>query len=82
VEVAVPALSPERRQQRGVVMALSRHREPDDPELIEARARLRALGAEEAAAEIVAGWPPLSDEQVEAVVAILRTGQAVSTGAP
>jgi hypothetical protein len=67
--------------ERGRVAALERgvragERQPDDPKLIEARRNLRALRLEQHVAEVVAGWPPLSDEQLDRISALLRTGGA------
>jgi hypothetical protein len=68
------ALSAAFTEQRSVVAALARHRPANDPELVKARSKLRGIRAGEIAAELIAGWPPLTDQQVEDVVAILRAG--------
>jgi hypothetical protein len=65
--------------ERGRVAALERgvragERQPDDPQLIEARRNLRALRLAEHVAKVLADWPKLSDEQIEKVVALLRAG--------
>jgi hypothetical protein len=49
-------------------------RKPDDPELVEARRNLAALRLAEHVAKVVAAAPPLSQEQRERIVALLRAG--------
>ena len=74
------ALSPAASHHRSRIAALSRDREPDDPEIIEAR---RALGAQRLADHIdkwLADWPPLSDEQLDAIAARLRSQTRCGTG--
>lgn len=68
-------------QERARVAALSRRvqageRAPDDPELAEARQNLRAAKLEDHIRKAVAEAPPLSDEQRDRIVAILRGGAA------
>lgn len=66
------ALTQERNTARGKIAALSRSRSSDDPELIEAR---RVLAAEKLADYIkrtVETAPPLSDEQRDRLVALIR----------
>lgn len=46
------------------------------PELTELRRELRALRLEEYVSKVVAGWPPLTGEQLERVAALLRAGGA------
>jgi hypothetical protein len=67
------------KSERARVAALERgiragERPADDPALIEARRNLRALRLEAHVTKIVDGWPPLSQEQIESVVALLRAG--------
>lgn len=50
------------------------NRQPDDPELIEARRNLRALRLEEHVRKTLAEAPPLSDEQRERIAALLHVG--------
>jgi hypothetical protein len=47
----------------------------DDPELEDMRRDLRAMRLEEHVAKIVADWPPLTDEQLDRVAALLRAGR-------
>lgn len=60
--------------QRGRVAALSRSRQPDDPELVEARRDLAVLSLEEHIRRVVAEAPPLTDEQRDRIAALLRAG--------
>lgn len=59
-------------QARGRVAALTRARAADDVELVDARRTLKAAKAEEYIAGVVAGWPSLTTEQTDKLVAILR----------
>jgi len=62
--------------QRARVAVLTRHRPSDDPELIEAR---RDFAAERLAihvARVVAEAPPLTNEQLDRIAAILRGAAA------
>lgn len=47
--------------ERARVAALSRSRTPDDPDLVQARERLRAARFEEHVRQLVDGAPPLDD---------------------
>jgi hypothetical protein len=55
---------------------LYRHgpRDPDEPEVLEAHRALNAALAEERATEIAAARPPLTDEQIRNVAALLWAG--------
>jgi hypothetical protein len=53
------------------------NRPPDDPKLVEARLNLRALRLEEHVRKVLADAPPLSDEQRNRIVALLRFGGGV-----
>lgn len=57
--------------ERARVASLTRSREPDDPELIEARRNLRAVRLAEHVRKVVAEAPPLSNEQREVIAALL-----------
>lgn len=75
------ALTTAQKHYRGKVGALTRainkgNRPADDPELIEARRHLAAESLTRHARELVAAWPPLTDEQIETVAQILRAGAA------
>ena len=66
---------------RGKVAALTRSRTPDDPELVEARNKLRESRAAHEAERfvayverIVAEAPPLTDEQRDKLAVLLRGG--------
>ncbi|MEZ5150698.1 hypothetical protein [Rhodococcus zopfii] len=67
-------LSPAARSKRAKIAALSRDREPNDPELLETRRDLRALKLEEYVTRVVAEAPPLTDEQRERIASLLRAG--------
>ena len=66
--------SPLWRHLRGRVASLSRDRSPNDPELLDAKRRLRALSLEEHVAAKVAEFPPLSDAQRARIATLLRGG--------
>jgi hypothetical protein len=73
------AISKAKAHHRAVVASLSRcvatgERPADDPELLEARRNLKAVGLEEHVAKVVAEAPPLTDEQRTRISALLRAG--------
>jgi hypothetical protein len=51
-------------------------RQPDDPEVVEAHQEFKAQKLADHVAEVVAGWPPLTPEQLDRIAALLRTGAA------
>lgn len=57
---------------RARVAALSRDRKPQDPELQDARQRLKAARLEEYVRRTVASWPPLTAEQCDRIAILLR----------
>lgn len=57
---------------RARVAALSRDREPDDPELQDARQRLKAARLKDHVRKTVAAWPPLDQSQLDAIAILLR----------
>lgn len=61
---------------RARVAALSRSRTSTDPELIEARRDLAASTLSKVIQKTVESAPPLSDEQVEHLTGLLRSGGA------
>jgi hypothetical protein len=65
---------------RARIAALTRSRPPDDPELVKARRKLRGLRLAEMTAEVLNGWPPLTEQQIENVVAILHAGAGAANG--
>ncbi len=78
------ALSKESLRYRGQVAGLTRavnngERPPDDPALTDARQNLAAARLTERVKEIIEDWPPLSDEQVNDIVALLRAGKQADT---
>lgn len=60
--------------ERGRIAALSRSRPSNDPDLVTARQNLKALTLEEHVRKVVAAAPPLSLDQVDRIVTILRGG--------
>lgn len=56
---------------RARVAGLS-HREPDDPELLDARRDLRAARAEDYITKVLAEAPPLTDQQRTRLCELLR----------
>lgn len=61
-------------QERARVASLTRSRTHDDPELVAARQRLKADRLADHVAQVVASFPPLTDEQISRVVSILQAG--------
>ncbi len=57
--------------ERGRVAALSRSREPDDPELLGAKAELRVLMVEKRIREVLDAEPPLNPDVRERLAAIV-----------
>lgn len=68
--------------ERARVAGLSRDRNRDDPELQNARQRLKAALLEDHVRKTVAAWPPLTPEQCDRIAILLRplsgSGDAVS----
>lgn len=67
--------------ERAKIAALSRcvaagERKADDPELAAARRNLRALRLEDHVTRVLAEAPPLTQEQLERIAALLRVGAA------
>lgn len=74
-------MSDDWRIERGRIAALTRSRPADDPELIEARRRLRAARLTDHVAKALADRPPLSQEQREAIARLLLgSGRAAGGG--
>lgn len=61
---------------RAQIASLSRRRTADDPELIEARQNLKAARLAEYVTRVVSEAPPLTDEQLERVSALLRPARS------
>ena len=60
--------------ERARVASLSRSRDPQDPDLIEARRNLRCLRLEDHIRKVIAEAPPLSDDQRSRLAGLLRGG--------
>lgn len=58
--------------ERARVASLSRSRTADDPDLVDARIRLKAARVEDYIARVVDGAPPLTPEQRDKLAALLR----------
>jgi hypothetical protein len=65
-------LSPERARARARHNGLKSRHGADAPETIAARTELKALAAEEYIRELVAGAPPLTEEQRVRIAGLLR----------
>jgi len=59
-------------QERARVAGLSRDRQPDDPDLLAAKAALRAERLADYIEKTVAAWPPLTAEQRDRLATLLR----------
>ncbi len=67
-------LSPAAAHHRARIAALTRDRAPDDPELIGAHAEFKTQRLADHVDRVLADWPPLTDEQLDRVAALLRAG--------
>jgi hypothetical protein len=63
-------------QERARVASLSRSREADDPDLLDARRRMRAERAADYIKQIVDAAPPLTQSQRDRLALLLRGGAA------
>lgn len=63
-------------QERARVASLSRSRTADDPDLVQARERLRVARFEEHVRKLVDSAPPLTDAQRDKLALLLRGGAA------
>jgi hypothetical protein len=66
--------SPTVAHHRARIAALSRDRRPDDPDLLDARQKLRAEMLAEHVKRAVAKLPPLTDEQCQRIAGLLLAG--------
>lgn len=64
--------SPSWTHERAKIASLSRTRSSDDPDLLAARQRLKAMRLEEHVRAVVASFPPITEEQAERVAELLR----------
>lgn len=62
------------QQERARIAGLTRSRPADDPDLIEARRRLRAERLTEHVKRVVAELPPLTDAQCQRIAGLLLAG--------
>lgn len=62
--------------ERARIASLTRSRKADDPDLLDAKRNMRALKLEEYVARVVAEAPPLTVEQRDRIVGLLRAGGA------
>lgn len=70
------ALSAQQRHHRARIAALSRDREPDDPDILLARRDKASADIEAYVGRVLAAAPPLTDAQKERIAALLRVGSA------
>lgn len=61
--------------ERAKIASLTRSRTPDDPELVDARRNLKAIRLEDHVRQVMATWPPLTDDQCARVAALLGGGR-------
>lgn len=66
------------RHERARVASLTRSREANDPELVDARRKLAAERIATYIARVVDAAPPLTDEQRDRLSALLRGGGRVA----
>lgn len=65
---------PEWTHQRARIAALTRSRTADDPDLIDAKQKLRSMMLAEHIKRVVDGAPPLTDAQRHALARMLQGG--------
>ena len=75
------ALTAESAHHRARIAALKRcikagERRADDPELVDAQQKLATAQLVEHIERIIADWPPRTDEQLDRIAGLLRTGRA------
>lgn len=68
----MPAQSKDRRKVVAQISAITRHHGPDDNRLTDLRRDLRAAELAEHVSRIVEGFPPLTDDQRDKIVGLLR----------
>ncbi|MGH3634339.1 MAG: hypothetical protein ACRDTS_09630 [Mycobacterium sp.] len=66
------ALSADAKHHRGRIAGLSRDRQADDPELVDARRGFVAARLEDHINKVLAAAPPLTDEQRTRLAELLR----------
>lgn len=65
---------------RARIASLTRHRGPDDPEVLQAQRELRAASLEEHIRRVVDTAPPLTADQIDRLRALLPPVQARAHG--
>lgn len=65
---------PELAYRRSRLGGLALHYDPDHPKVVAARRELETANLADHVAKVLAGWPPLTDEQLDRIAALLRTG--------
>lgn len=68
------------QKERATIASLSRFKKDDDPELVAARQRLRAMRLEAHIVEQVRAWPPLTPEQLGRLGAIISNAPHAAAG--
>jgi hypothetical protein len=66
--------TPEKQYRRAVLGGLVRQYGPDDPRVAEARQALAFTNLADHVAAVVAGFPAPTDEQIDHIVGLLRSG--------
>lgn len=69
------------QKERATIASLSRTKEADDPQIVAARQRLRAIRLEEHILEQVRAWPPLTPEQLSRLGQIIGNAPHATAGA-
>lgn len=70
------ALSAQQRHHRARIAALSRDRDPNDPDIVAARRDKAGADIEAYVDRVIKSAPPLTDEQRNRIAALLRAGVA------
>ena len=66
--------NPETKHRRSVLGGLSLQYPPDHPKVIAARRELEFCTLADHVAAVVCGWPPPTEEQLDRIAGLLRTG--------
>jgi hypothetical protein len=66
----------EARYRRNRLGGLRRYHPEDHPAVVEARRELDVCNLADHVAAVVAAWPDLSEEQLDAIAGLLRAGRA------
>jgi hypothetical protein len=67
--------TPEKQYRRAVLGGMARRYPPDHPKVLEARRDLEFTNLADHVATVIAGFPKLTDEQLDHIAGLLRSGQ-------